>query len=561
LADKAGGDPTDVAAALDMLLTDAALGVSRRFRPVRSMMTIGGRLAVRPVMAARRGIELAGQLGQIAIGTSPLVPDPRDRRFADVAWTRNPFLRRAVQGYLAVARTAETVVHDVDLRGTAGERVSFTVTNLVEAAAPSNNMLLNPTAVKEFIDTGGASAARGLRSFVSDMSTRPRVPRMVEPDAFAVGRDLGISPGSVVRREPLYELIQFVPSTAEVYGTPLLIVPPTINKYYILDISPGRSLIEFLVSQGHQVFTISWRNPDARFRDSGFDAYGQAVVEALATVRTIANSVHANVMAACSGGIITSMVMAHLAAGGDRQVNSLTLLVTVLDQTPIGAAALIDERSAEVAVRLSQRQGYLDGNSLAEVFAWLRPNDLIWNYWVNNYLLGRKPAPFDILYWNADTTRMPARLHQDFLHTAMANALVTADQTTMLGTPVDLGKVDVDSYVVAGVADHLCPWQSCYQSTQLLGGASRFVLSTSGHIAALVNPADNVKASFQAGDLPGPDPDAWGRVVDRSTGSWWLDYAEWLSTRSGRRKSAPNTLGRREFVPREPAPGTYVFEK
>ena len=256
------------------------------------------------------------------------------------------------------------------------------------------------------------------------------------------------------------------------------------------------------------------------------------------------------------------MVAAHLAANGDRTINAFTLLVTVLDQERAGvASALIDETTAKHAVDASARQGYLDGNALAEVFAWLRPNDLIWNYWVNNYLLGRKPPAFDILYWNADTTRMPARLHHDFLRLAMANALVTDGTATMLGTPVDLSKIDADAYVVAGVADHICPWQSCYRSARLLSGSPRFVLSTSGHIAALVNPADSPKSSFQHGGDLGPEPEAWQQAASTNAGSWWPDYAGWLGERAGRQKAAPSRLGATGFEPREPAPGTYVFDR
>jgi polyhydroxyalkanoate synthase subunit PhaC len=310
------------------------------------------------------------------------------------------------------------------------------------------------------------------------------------------------------------------------------------------------------------VFTMSWRNPDASLRDSGIDAYGGAVVDALGAVRRITNSAHANVMAACSGGIIASMVMAHLAATGDRQVPAFTLLVTVLDQAPAGiTGTLIDDATAELAMNASDKQGFLDGNSLAEVFAWLRPNDLIWNYWVNNYLLGRKPPAFDILYWNADTTRMTAALHRDFLRLAVDNALTRPGGAAMLGSPVDLARLDTDAYVVAGVADHLCPWQSCYRSTQLLGGRSRFVLSSSGHIASMVNPPGNGKASYRTAPDNPPDPADWldGAVTER--GSWWPDYVGWLERRGGGDKARPRRLGAAGLPPMEPAPGTYVLDR
>ena len=348
--------------------------------------------------------------------------------------------------------------------------MKFLLTNLIAAAAPSNNPLLSPVGWKALLDTGGQSAVRGLGALARDLASPPRVPSMVPAGAFEVGKDLAVTPGGVVHSCEQFELIQYQPVTGTVFRYPLLIVPPMINKYYITDLAPGRSMAEFLTAQGHQVFVISWRNPDARHRDWDLDTYGGAVVEALAAVRAITGAARASICALCSGGIVTSMVAAHLGATGQLdQLASLCLGVTVLDQAQAGtAAALIDEATATAAMAASGTRGYLDGRALAEVFAWLRPDDLIWNYWVNNYLQGRPPPAFDILYWNADTTRLPAALHHDFIRLGLANALTVPGAATMLGSPVDLAKVDVDAYVVAGVADHLCPWQSCYRTTQLL---------------------------------------------------------------------------------------------
>jgi len=389
---------------------------------------------------------------------------------------------------------------------------------------------------------------------------------MVAPDAFEVGRDLAVTPGAVVRRTEICELIQYTPTTAQVHQYPLLIVPPTINKFYITDLAPGRSMIEYLVAQGHQVFAISWRNPDARHYDWGLDAYGQAIVESLDAARAVCAADRASLCALCSGGIISSMVTAHLRDAGQLdRLASLFLGVTVLDQGQDGmVSALADEHTAKLAVAASKSRGYLDGRALAEVFAWLRPNDLIWSYWVNNYLRGEKPPPFDILYWNADTTRMPAALHRDFIGVIMGGALAKGDAATMLGSPVDLSAVDVDAYVLAGAADHLCPWQSCYRSAQLLGGDTRFVLSTSGHIAAMVNPPGNPKARFQAtveplDGLVGPSD--WLGMARTVAGSWWPDYSTWLAERSGGAKDAPDALGAAGFTPLDPAPGRYVFDR
>jgi polyhydroxyalkanoate synthase len=367
----------------------------------------------------------------------------------------------------------------------------------------------------------------------------------------------------VVLRTELFELIQYQPTTPRVHRFPLVLVPPMINKFYITDLSPGRSMIEYLVSQGHQVFAVSWRNPDARHRDWDLDAYGQAVVDALESARSICGAAKASISALCSGGIVSAMVAAHLSHTGRLdQLATLHLGVTVLDQTDEGTvAALIDERTAALAVAASRARGYLDGRALAEVFAWLRPNDLIWNYWVNNYLRGLAPPPFDILYWNADTTRMPAALHRDFIDLVVARALAKPDTATMLGSPVDLARVDVDSYVVAGIADHLCPWQSCYRSTQLLGGDVRFALSSSGHIASMVNPPGNPKAKFQVSPGAPPQPRDWLRGAETVPGSWWADYSSWLAERSGGEQDRPSGLGGDAVRPMEPAPGLYVLDR
>jgi polyhydroxyalkanoate synthase len=556
-------DAGDLAAPIDFVLVEAALGRARRFRPGAESVQLARRLVRRPGKLALRASDLVREYGRIAIGTSRVEPEKGDRRFTDPAWAENPLLHRLVQSYLATGRTAEVLVTDAHLDWRQDQRARFLLDNVIDAAAPSNNPLSSPVAWKALIDTGGASAVRGATNFVRDMASAPRIPEMVESDAFEVGRTVAVSPGWVVLRTPMFELIQYTPRTEQVRSVPLLVIPPMINKYYVLDMAPGRSLIEYLVAQGQQVFVVSWRNPDARHREWGLDAYGQAVIEALDAVQEICGAEQAHVLALCSGGILASMVAAHLvdSARSDR-LASLSLGVTVLDQRRAGtAAALIDERVAKLAVAASARRGYLDGRALAEMFAWLRPNDLVWNYWVNNYLQGRKPPAFDVLFWNADTTRMAAKLHRDFLSLATTNALIAPGQATMLDSPVDLSKVEVDSYVVAGVADHLCPWQSCYATTQLLGGKTRFVLSTAGHIAALVNPPTNQKSSYQVSEDNPPDPEAWLRSAAPEKGSWWPDYSGWLAERSGPSREAPTAAGGPSFPERDRAPGAYVFDR
>jgi len=561
--ESAAFEAADAAGALDLLLSDAALGVLRRFRPDGATLRLALQLARHPRAVARQAGLLAAELGQVAAGNSAITAPPRDRRFADPAWHDNPLLKRAMQAYLAAGRTAEAVVADAELDWRDNERVTFLLRNLIAAAAPSNNPVISPVAWKALIDTGGASALRGIRALVSDLAAPPRTPAMVAPDAFEVGRDLAVTPGAVVARTEVYELIQYQPVTDTVHQFPLLIVPPMINKFYVTDLAPGRSMIEFLVSQGHQVFVISWRNPDVRHRHWDLDTYGGAVVDALDTVRRITRAAKASICALCSSGLISSMVSAHLTATGrSDQLASLCLGVTVLDQSRAGtAAAMIDARTAEAAILASRTRGYLDGRTLAEVFAWLRPDDLIWNYWVNNYLQGKPPPPFDILYWNADTTRLPAALHRDFIELALSNALTKPGAATMLGSPVDLSEVSTDGYVVAGVADHLCPWQSCYRSAQLLGGDVRFVLSTSGHIASMVNPPTNPKATFRTAPSTPAEPRDWLAEAVTVPGSWWPDYASWLAERSGVQQKRPGRLGRKQFPPMDPAPGTYVLDR
>ena len=551
------------AAPLDLLLADAAAGMLRRVNPGGSGLRLAAALATRPRLVAGRGRQLLGELTRIAVGRSQVEPSRRDRRFADPGWAGNPLLRRTMQAYLAAAQAAEGVVAEAGLDEKDSERVGFALTNLIDALAPSNNPLLNPAALKAAVDTGGGSVLAGLRHFLADMAVPPRVPSMVEPDAFEVGVDLAVTPGAVILRTEVFELIQYRPATPAVRQVPMLIVPPVINKFYVMDLAPGRSMVEYLVGRGLQVFMISWRNPDARHATWDLDTYGQAVLDAMDAATRITGSEQTVLAGACSGGIIAAMVAAHLAQAGQQdRIAAATLMVTVLDQAHAGlASAVIDERTARVAEAASRARGYLDGRSLAEVFAWLRPNDLVWNYWVNNYLLGRKPPPFDILFWNADTTRMTAGLHRDFLRLGAANALVTPGGATMLGSPVDLAAVDRDTYLVAGITDHICPWQSCYRSTQLLTGRQRFVLSTSGHVAAMVNPPDNAKASYQLAKECPDDPQEWLRRAETCHGSWWPDYAEWLAERCGEQRAAPRELGGGGLAPICEAPGTYVYDR
>src|ERR1700751_739982 len=397
---KASSNPTpkaadELAAPLYLLLTSATKPIASRMMPNATWARFAGNLAQHPGAVADRVGALTRELGSIAAGESHRVPARADNRFSDPAWQQNPLLHRLMQAYLAGSETAEGLLSDAELDWRDKEKMQFVIDNFVEGLAPSNNPLISPLGWKALIDTGGLSAVRGGRAFARDILSKPRVPAMIEPDAFAVGENLAVPKGAVVLQTSVFELIQYAPQTPKVRAIPLLMVPPVINKYYVMDLAPGRSMIEYFVQQGQQVFAISWRNPQARHRDWGFDAYGAAIIEAMDAAEKITGADSTHLLATCSGGILAAMVAAHLGeiGEGDR-VAGLSLAVTVLDETRAGfAAAAMSDRAAQAAIRVSGRKGYLDGRDMAEMFAWLRPTDLVWRYWGNNYLQGRRPAP------------------------------------------------------------------------------------------------------------------------------------------------------------------------
>lgn len=550
-------------ASLDVLLVDATRGSARRFVPDMSTAKWAVSLARKPDLTARRLGGLGVEAGRILTGTSTVTPHHRDRRFTDVAWAENPLLKRLVQLYLAGSHTAEQLVIDAGLDARDRKRVRFFLENVIEAAAPSNVPLVNPTSAKAVIDTAGLSLVRGVKQLAKDLASAPRVPEMVDGSGFVVGENIAATPGAVVFRTEVLELIQYAPQTDEVYEVPMLVVPPTINKFYALDLAPERSLVEFGVRQGRQMFVISWRNPDSRHASWNLDTYVRAVLDALDAVEEVTGSARTVLGGVCSGGILASVAAAYLAGTGRQdRLAALCLAVTVIDNDDAGTvSAIVDDRLAGRAKAKSARKGYLDGRALTEVFAWLRPGDLVWNYWVNNYLLGKRPPAFDILFWNSDTTRMTAALHADFVDLAMQNSLTRPGALTVLGVPIDLGSITVDSYVVAGIADHITPWENCYRSVQLFGGTTRFVLSTSGHIAALVNPPGNPKASFHTRDDLTSDAKAWLKGSDVHQGTWWTDLDPWLDERCGAKRPAPKELGAHRLSVLAEAPGTYVFDK
>ena len=439
----------------------------------------------------------------------------------------------------------------------------FALENVHDALAPTNYLLTNPAALRATVDERGANLVRGARNLARDMSSSPRLPASVDAERFEVGVDVAATPGAVVLRTELFELIQYAPQTPSVRTEPLLIVPPMVNKYYLVDLAPERSMVEFLVRQGQQVFTLSWRDPEAEHRGWGLDTYADGALEAIEAVRAITGAGRVHLTGNCSGGALVSMLAARAGALGRLdEIGSITTGVSVLDSHRAGtASAFMGPEIAKLAVAAVDRRGYLDGTALQAFFAWLRPNDLIWGYVANNYLLGRTPPAFDILFWNADTTRMAARLLRDLAEMAVSNALAEPDAMDLLGTPVDLARVTCDAYVVAGVADHITPWENCYATTQLLGGDTRFVLSSAGHVAALVNPPGNPKARYRTapdGENPASAHE-WVDAAEQCTGSWWLDWARWLGERSGAERPAPRRLGKGRYEVLDAAPGRYVL--
>jgi polyhydroxyalkanoate synthase len=559
---KGNGRAPREGASLDTMLTDATRGPLRRMLPGRAAAKFAARLALRPDVVATHGARLTAELAKITVGRSPLEAAKGDRRFKEEAWRTNPAFRRLLQTYLAAGRTVDGLINDAGLDWRSERQIRFVAENVLDALAPTNGPLSNPAVIKATIDTGGKNFVAGATNFARDMSKPPRIPSMVDTSAFEVGRDIAVTPGAVVLRTPVFELLQYAPQTAKVRERPLLLTPPMINKFYIADLAPGRSMLEYAIKHGQQVFAISWRNPDGRQRDWNLDTYAGAVLEALDAVEEITGTESTHVLGLCAGGIVLSTVVAHLAARGEQdRIAGLTLGVTVLDQHNAGTTgAFMGQNTAIAAVAESARKGYLSGRSLAGVFAWLRPNDLIWNYWVSNYLLGKQPPAFDILFWNADTTNMPAGLHRDFLNLALENSLTKPGEATVLGTPVDLSKITVDTYVVAGIADHITPWQNAYRSVHLLGSDPRFVLSTSGHIAALVNPPGNEKSTFRISDTLAEEPEEWLRNATTTPGSWWDDWMDWLGERSGEERRPRKKLGGKGLRPLGDAPGAYVKE-
>jgi polyhydroxyalkanoate synthase len=441
------------------------------------------------------------------------------------------------------------------------ERDRFLAGIVTSALAPTNTLLGNPAALRRALETNGQSLLQGAQNLTRDVLRKQALPAQVKPGQFAVGRNLAVTPGAVVMRNGMLELLQYTPTTEKVRRIPTLMIVPPIGKYYFMDLAPGRSFTEFAVARGTQFFTTSWRNPQAEHGHWGLDEYVQSCLEAVDAICEITGSRKVNLLGLCAGGIIATLMLSHMAKTKDKRINSAAFGVMLLDfesEAPIGAFK--SKKLLGLARRQSQNKGILPASSLSNVFAWMRPNDLIWNYWVNNYLQGKDPPAFDILGWSVDATNLPARLHGQFLDIFERNVLVEPGALEILGKPVDLGAIKLDKLVTGAISDHLTPWAACYRTTQLLGGKSIFVLSNSGHIASLVNPPGNPKSSYYLGPEPGPDPQKWLEGATKHSGTWWEVWADWSARRGGALKVAPKKLGSRRHPTLAEAPGGYVRE-
>ena len=522
-------------------------------------MALLGALARTPGILDR-GASLAGGVAAAVLGRSTATPHKGDRRFADPAWVSHPFYRRLGQAYLTVERAIGDAVEDADIDWSTRERARFAAGILASGLAPTNTLAGNPTALKHAFDTGGLSLVRGSRNLLGDLR-HTRMPRQVDASPFTVGENVGATPGEVVFRNEVLEIIQYTPTTPTVCTVPLLVVWSVINRHYILDLAKDRSFIEYAVGQGLQVFVTSWRNPTAEQADWNLDTYAQALLDATDAIREITGSEQVGTVGLCAGGQLLAAVMAHLRGAGDDRVAHAAFGVSQIDMSVPNVAALALHPALTGVTRVAtEATGVVDGRAIAAVFSWLRPTELVWNQWVNNYLMGKDAPQYDILAWNNDTTRVPGALQRDLLRIAMDNLLVTPGGLSLLGTPVDLGVITADTYVVGAETDHLVPWQGAYRSTQLLGGESTFVLSGGGHIQHLVNPPGNPKAHFRTG--PGAEhADAWLEGSSQQAGSWWPHWADWAIARSGEERPAPKRLGSRRNRPIEPAPGRYVMER
>jgi polyhydroxyalkanoate synthase len=486
-----------------------------------------------------------------------------DKRFASDAWSRNPVAAFSAAVYLLNARTLLGLAEATDADAKTKARLRFAVEQWMAASAPSNFMALNAEAQQKAIETQGESIARGVRNLLADLQ-QGHV-SMTDESAFEVGRNVATTEGAVVFENELFQLVEYKPLTAKVYERPFLVVPPCINKFYILDLQPENSLIRYLVEQGHRTFVVSWRNPDAALEDKTWDDYIQdAALKAIEVTQDIAGARQINALGFCVGGTILGTALAVLAARGEKPVASATLLTTFLDFSDTGVLDLfVDDAFVQFREMQLARGGLLKGQELASTFSFLRPNDLVWNYVVGNYLKGETPPPFDLLYWNSDSTNLPGPMYTWYLrNTYLENNLVKPGKCTVCGEKVDLSKVDIPVYIYGSREDHIVPIGGAYATVQHLPGKKRFVMGASGHIAGVINPPAKNKRSYWTNDkLPATQAE-WLEGAKEHAGSWWPDWSAWLKGHAGKQVPAPKTYGKgTKYKAIEPAPGRYVKAK
>ena len=528
---------------------------------IASFRTLGAQALQNPKLVFEQEAALIRELIEVIAGRSVIGPSKGDKRFADPAWQENPFYRMTLQGYVAWTNALQGFVDRSPLDGRTKDRARFALSLMTDALAPTNTLLGNPAALKKTWQEHGQNLVHGLMNFVSDISNNGGLPAQVDKKAFSVGDNLALSAGEVVFRNPILELIQYSSTTETVYERPHLIVPPEINKFYVFDLSPGKSMVEYMVGHGLQMFAVSWRNPTAEHRNWGMDAYVEALQEAIAAMRDITGSPDLIVHAACSGAMTAAALAGHLAATGDASIHAMVMMVAVLGQTSEGTLGLFATEETTAAAKVkSQSAGVLDGMEMNRVFAWLRPNDLVWNYWVNNYLMGNAPPAFDILYWSNDSTRLPAVFHSEILDMFADNRLVKPGGMIVRGTSIDLSKITFDKMFIAGATDHITPWKGVHNSARAFGGKTDFILSNSGHIQSLINPPTNKKAKYFLNPQLGFSADAWLAEATTVDGSWWGLWQSWSSERSGGKRPAPAALGSERYKPICAAPGRYVLE-
>jgi polyhydroxyalkanoate synthase len=499
----------------------------------------------------------------MGIESEPVIrADPRDRRFKDGAWQDNEIFDFIKQSYLLSARFVQDMVRDVDgMDPKVAQKVDFYSRQFVDALSPSNFVLTNPEVLRKTVETGGENLLKGLTNLLADLERgrgKLRI-RMTDTEAFKLGENIATTAGKVVWQTPLMQLIQYAPTTDTVLKRPLLIIPPWINKFYILDLRAKNSFVRWAVAQGHTVFMVSWVNPDEELAAKDFGDYMQeGILAALDAIETITGEKAINAIGYCLGGTLLASTLAWMAVKKDRRIRSATYLVTLIDFSEAGELGVfIDEQQIQAIEEKMSKRGYLEGSEMAQTFNMLRANDLIWSFVVNNYLLGNEPFPFDLLYWNSDSTRMPAAMHSFYLRNMyQQNLLMQPGGITLKEVPIDLALVNLPTYMLAAREDHITPWKSTYRGLQCMKGTKRFVLAASGHIAGVVNSPDSGKYSHWVATSTPPTPEAWEAVATEMSGSWWPDWQRWVS------RLAPEQVPARvpgATVPAiEDAPGSYV---